>query len=245
MKQNRILNHQTIFSEIALTLTFIIVSGCSSTPLVRQQVPISNPFLTSEGSSETSTGYTIKTQRGDQIAEVNIPGIDQDHAEVVLPLSPSYTKEEGEEGNDNHYSERKKTKADIEIAANLPKPSITEDDPTRKSIEETLGVESSIDSDSDHDASYLARLDKIKTLYKKGRLEASLIEVEDTLVFYPTDSKLYQMRGTLLSKMGKQDLAIQSWQQAMHFNPENKALKRFIEKKQKIRTLASEGSSHE
>ena len=89
------------------------------------------------------------------------------------------------------------------------------------------------------DYSYLAALDHIKQLYKGARYEAALLEIDELVRAYPTDPKIYEMRGTLLDRLGRGDLAIKSWNQALRFDPGNQSLRRFIERKQQKRSLAS------
>ena len=63
--------------------------------------------------------------------------------------------------------------------------------------------------------------------------------MDDVLKLYQTDPKLYEMRGTLLDRLGKADLAFKSWNQALRFDPANQVLRRFVERKQAGRALAS------
>jgi len=71
----------------------------------------------------------------------------------------------------------------------------------------------------------------VKQLYRVARYEAALLEVDELLVVYPTDSKIHEMRGTLLDRLGRTDLAIRSWNQAIRLNPGNESLRRFVERR--------------
>ena len=90
------------------------------------------------------------------------------------------------------------------------------------------------------DESYLAKVDVIKQLFRGSRYEAALIETDSLIKLYPTNAKLYEMRGTLLDRLGYPDLALRSWKQALEFEPRMLSLKRLIEKREAQRSVASE-----
>ena len=77
----------------------------------------------------------------------------------------------------------------------------------------------------------MSSLDKIKQLFRAGRYEVAILETDSLLKEYPVDSKLYEMKGTLLSKLGKFDLAEKAWKQALELNPNNQRLKNFMVQK--------------
>jgi predicted RNA polymerase sigma factor len=51
------------------------------------------------------------------------------------------------------------------------------------------------------------------------------------------------MRGTLLDRLGYAELALKAWQEALELRPENATLRRFIERKRKVRERNIAGSS--
>jgi Flp pilus assembly protein TadD len=107
-----------------------------------------------------------------------------------------------------------------------------EDERRRQEIEKGLELTTPEDgANPDMDSSYLAGLDHIKYLYRLERFEAALIDTDDLIKKYQTDPKLYEMRGTLLDRLGRRELAMRSWNQALRFSPENKRLRRFLETK--------------
>ena len=57
---------------------------------------------------------------------------------------------------------------------------------------------------------------------------------------YPTDAKLYEMRGTVLDRMGYKDLALRSWKQSLEFKPNQLALKKVVDRREIQRGVASE-----
>ncbi|MBI3534847.1 MAG: hypothetical protein HY072_05100, partial [Deltaproteobacteria bacterium] len=148
---------------------------------------------------------------------------------------------ESEPFTDDRYKERQAGITDREITREF-KPAMSSDndkEAKQREIESELGLVPADDTTPEHDKSYLAAVDHIKQLYRKNRHEAALIEIDDLLKLYPSDSKIYAMRGTLLHRIGKLDLALQSWNQALKLEPNNLSLKRFIERKQQKRSLAS------
>jgi len=109
----------------------------------------------------------------------------------------------------------------------------------RRDIEKDLGLMGVAEDTPLPEQSYLGAIDQVKQLYRAGRFEAALVEVDDLLRLYPTDPKLYEMRGTLLDRLGKFDLAIRSWKQALRLEPTNTSLRKVVERKNAVRSLAS------
>jgi Flp pilus assembly protein TadD len=99
----------------------------------------------------------------------------------------------------------------------------------RREVETELGVAPTEEDLARSDKSYLGAVDRIKLLFREGRFEASLLEAEELLKVYPMDSRLHEMRGTLLDRLGYADLARQSWRQSLKLKPGNEALRRFLE----------------
>ena len=116
-----------------------------------------------------------------------------------------------------------------------------EDEWKRQEIEKNLGLAQGEVPVPESEGSYLAALDHVKQLYSLGRYEAALLEIDPMIKQYPTNPKLYEMRGTILNQLGYADLAIKSWNQALEFNPANESLRKHIERKKYLqsRRLAS------
>jgi hypothetical protein len=57
---------------------------------------------------------------------------------------------------------------------------------------------------------------------------------------HPNNGRLFEMRGTVLDRLGYTDLAIKSWRQALEFNPSRLGLKKLVEKREQQRNIASE-----
>jgi len=90
------------------------------------------------------------------------------------------------------------------------------------------------------DQSYLAKVDVVKQLFRNNRHEATLIEIDKLIKDYPTNAKLYEMRGTVLDRMGYKDLALRSWKQSLEFRPNQLPLKKIVDRRELQRGVASE-----
>ena len=196
--------------------------------------PIQNPFNNDYYSQDHAADNNIilRSKKGDRSVEVELPGDANQMSDFVVPMSPEFKNQSGNEGDSNgldtRYTTQRPTMTDREIASSLPQsPDL---DGRRQTIEAGLGVTPAADSLPDTDRSYLAGVDRIKQLFKLGRYEAALLETDGLLRLYPTDAKLYQMRGTLLDRTGRNDMAIRSWQQALRFDPNNVSLKRLVDR---------------
>lgn len=204
--------------------------------------PISNPFsdYRQNARSDTSQNIILRTKKGDRSVEVELPGDAERMSDFVLPVSPAFKEgrsvagAEGSESDrmDDSYKERSPSSTDREITASFPQ-SYSEDGGRRQKIERALNLaESDEEINGEKSTSYLASMDHIKQLYKISRYEAALLETDEMIKLYQTDAKLHEMRGTLLDRLGRRELALKSWNQALRFDPKNESLKRFIDRKQ-------------
>lgn len=215
-------------------------STFSSSP--DQVAPIANPFKGyNREAEEQSNNLRFKTTHGDSSYEVNVPNAGD--SDLVVPFTENGAKggrrmSRGEAGIDYQYNETKPTMADREIASTFTKGANTETEEKRQEIEQGLGLQG--EEGSSIDQSYLAKIDIVKQLFKNARFEAALIELDRLVQQYPNNSRLYEMRGTVLDRLGYTDLAIKSWRQALEFNPNRLGLKKLLEKREQQRNIASE-----
>lgn len=215
--------------------------------------PIRNPFGEFSSANEPNETIIFRTKKGDNAVEVELPKATQEHTDFVFPVSPmmgkgangfnnrspaAETATSGDALMDERYKDQTPGLSDREITKGFPQ-GMAEDGAKRQDIEHELGLVPPEDSAPIRNKSYLAATDHVKQLYKYGRYEAALIEIDELLREYPTDPRLHQMRGTLLERLGQHELALKSWNQALRFNPGNESLKRFIERKTQKRSLAS------
>ena len=251
----------------ALTLCLLAlpaISGCSTARTIfaaeqprANSKPISNPFneYYPSAKSDSSEGIILRTKKGDRSVEVQIPQSDQAMSDFVLPVSPAFkdaisgsSRSPASSGYaagpntsaavDESYKDQIPSLSDREITESMPH-GAAEDESTRHEIETGLGLMASEDATPQRDKSYLASVDHVKQLFKYGRYEAALLELDSLLHLYQTDGTLYEMRGTLLDRLGKRELALKSWNQALRFDPNNQGLRRFVERRQQNRSLAS------
>ena len=209
-----------------------------------QQPSIHNPFDQYSPQQSNNENIILRTKKGDRSVEVELPGGKADMTDFVLPMSPSFKEpgrtpaSSGETGIDDRFKDRQPSITDREITHRLSEVPV-EDEAKRREIEGGLGVSAAEESTPQADKSYLAAIDQVKQLYRISRYEAALLELDEMLRLYPTDPRLYEMRGTLLDRIGKPDLALKSWNQALRLEPSNPSLKKFVEHKQHKRSVAS------
>lgn len=221
----------------------VVIGGCAGKSGQSDRVrPIDNPFSESGWTSgeSASKSITLRTKRGDESVEVEIPN--QYDSDLTVPMGGDRApaSESGlKAGVDYSYSALKPTMADHEIATTFNSTGNFEDEKRKREIEQSLGLQES-DELPKLDESYLGRLDVVKQLFKSKRYEASLIEIDKLIHQYPTDSKLFEMRGTVLDRLGYRDLALRSWKQSLEFKPDQIALKKLVDKRETQRNVASE-----
>jgi len=231
---------------IMAVLALMAVGGCSTGPQDSVQ-PIANPFKGYDREVEgQSNAIRFKTTHGDSSYEVAVPNSGDSDLEV--PFTENGSKKgrslasggggSDASGIDYQYRDTKQTMADREIASTFNRGSNTETDNKRSEIEGELGLEAS--EGETINESYLAKIDVIKQLFRTARFEAALIELDRLVQAYPNNSRLYEMRGTVLDRLGYSDLAIKSWRQALEFNPSRLGLKKLVEKREQQRAIASE-----
>ena len=241
-----------LFSKLSLA-SFLIISlvSCAALtgkPAVNEEAQsIENPFSNyASPKPQDNQNITLRTRQGDHSVEVELS---QDQAsELSVPMNPKFLGRSqtrpGEEGNaedgiDHHYANQKATVADREIASTFGNKDDAVTEAKKREIESSLGLQPS-DELPNMDESYLAKVDVVKQFFHSGRYEASLIEIDHLLRAYPTNGRLYEMRGTVLDRLGYLDLALRSWKQALEFQPHRLSLKKMIEKREQQRSVASE-----
>jgi tetratricopeptide (TPR) repeat protein len=235
----------------ALALASLSCVACSSVrgllgadSAKEENKPISNPFgdyePTLANNSDPADTMIFRSKNGNRAVEVELSRANQGVTDFVLPApsgagasrgpasvssAPSATGAE-----DNTYATLAPTATDRELTRKFSQTPF-DDEQKRSDIEKGLGLVQADEITPERQKSYLASMDHIKQLYRLGRYEAGLIEVDAMIRDFPTDPKLHEMKGTLLDRLGRRDLALQSWGQALRFNPSDQTLRRFIERK--------------
>jgi hypothetical protein len=70
-------------------------------------------------------------------------------------------------------------------------------------------------------ASYLLTLAKVKDLYRTRNYEIALVELVALEREYPNDERIMSMKGSLYDKLGRRQLARESWEAVLVINPYN------------------------
>ena len=231
----------TITLNILLFLA--IASGCSTLsdffatyPNSKYaEKPISNPFRSSSVNKQNHSKMVLRRRSGNEAMELEMSHKDQTFSNMIIPLNDSSISQNdrgvASTQNRSHqeYDQIEPTPADKEITHQLEEHS-EKRRVEQNEIEKQLGLKTSPKWEKNKkNTSYLAKMDRIKRLFKDQRYEAALIEVDKMIQFYPQDPKLFQMRGSLLERLGYHKLAIRSWKQALDLNPSDKGLKKFLE----------------
>jgi tetratricopeptide (TPR) repeat protein len=203
---------------------------------------IHNPFGDfNSAQGEQRDALILRTKKGDRSVEIELPRSAQQMTEFTIPVSPAF--KESSTGGSREIASVTPTgpsAADREITRQFPQ-SLPGGEASRRQIEQGLGLSAVEADDSRPEAtgSYLASMDQLRLLYKNGRFEVALLQTDTLLRQYPTDPRLYQMRGTLLDRVGQPELALQAWRQALRLSPQNEGLKRFIQRREERRGVAS------
>jgi tetratricopeptide (TPR) repeat protein len=246
----------SISKMLFAVLAIMVVGGCATQPyrgylseesnnqkdqeVVRYDQIIDNPFAETGWGDTEQQGITFRTKKGDQSVEVMIPKKFDSDIEIPIQYSGNEKlKNSKDHGLDYSYHDSKPTVADREIASTFNSVGKFEDEKRKYDIEQSLGLQET-DELPAMDRSYLAKIDIIKQLFRSNRFEAALIEVDQVIKEYPTNARLYEMRGTLLDRMGYKELAVRSWKQSLEFKPDQVALKKVVEKRELQRGVATE-----
>ena len=70
----------------------------------------------------------------------------------------------------------------------------------------------------------LFRRGKVREMYASRRYELALVELVDLEASHPKDARLQAMKGSVYLKLGKAQLARESWQKALALDPEDPAV---------------------
>ncbi len=222
----------------------------------QKRSPIHNPFgalyaqTVPEGSGNGNVILRTRqnTPQGNRSVEIEIPSQTAGLTDLAIPVSSALASSPqrgpasawGQNSSDSlaalesskAYQGLAPTLADREITRNFPQ-STSANLAQQTEIEMGLGLVPAQDSIPEASESYLGALDQIKVLYRTGRFEAALIETDRLVKQYPTSPQIHQMRGTLLERVGQNELALKSWKQALELEPSNESLRKFIDRKEK------------
>ncbi len=218
---------------------FLLVAACASSSPRRSsgeefaEGSIEYPFAEETvriGKNQNKEPFSIKTGQGQY--QVDLPGAADDY-DVNLPLQamPQASPAPAE------TAKTKPNMTDREFEANMPKLAEPDD---RYLMESALGLGEN--GGPGQAPSYTLMIDKINDLFRLRKYELALVEINQLLGFYPTDPRLYKMKGTILVKTRNFKMAELAWTRAAEFAPLDASLKSALAKLRE-RNL-SEARSH-
>ena len=162
--------------------------------------------------------FIIRTISGPTEYVVEIPGAAADY-DVEVPIA----------NISNRYEQKVKVRnaqvTDRELVSVMPKLSkATQKE--RALMDKAFGVGEK--GGPRQAPSFTMGISKIKKLYKKGNYEYALVEINNLIAFYPTSTKLYKMKGTVLIKMRNFELALRAWTRAGELSPRDPVIKKGV-----------------
>jgi hypothetical protein len=148
----------SFFKNLSYCVLVILLQACVSaethpTETGDDQTPIENPFANYEKSpaAEASHNITLRSKRGDQTVEVDLP--QNDTSDLTVPINQKFSNhlngvdtaigETAENGVDYQYQKQKPTAADREIASTFTSPDDGVSDAKKQEIESYLGLQAS------------------------------------------------------------------------------------------------------
>lgn len=190
---------------------------------------IADPFTPTKpvGINAQKEKFVIKSMIGQTEYAIEIPGAGDDY-DIEIPLADIQSNKDkrGVGGRFLEGSPSNPVVTDQELVARFPKP-ITSG-PALNALDKALGV--APEEGITQSPSYILGLAKISQLYKLKQFELALVEINYLLESYPTSTKLYKMKGTVLLKLGDTSLAQVAWAKALELNPSDAALKQSLDK---------------
>lgn len=203
--------------------------GCLTGPAARIDIP-SDLLRGPAGTEGQRSRYVVHMTDGDQDWELSVPEIGTAY-EVRIPLR-------GKPGNGGIPVEATTlTAADKEIVgqreidarlrADEPAETPGDDEGVRPAGLRTGGAGAKGPSPAREGAtptprsSYLLTLAKVKDLYRTRNYEIALVELVALEREYPNDERIMSMKGSLYEKLGRRQLARESWEAVLGINPYN------------------------
>ena len=72
--------------------------------------------------------------------------------------------------------------------------------------------------------SYLLGIEEVQRLFKSQNFELAMVRITQLEQAYPDDPKLLSMKGSLWLKLGRKELARETWERVLQSDPDNKAV---------------------
>ena len=217
-----------IISRIALLALLLLLGGCQTRDPYADlaSAPITYPFFAADeplGQDRAGDKFIIRTISGPTEYVVEIPQAAADY-DVEVPVANA-------PGAARNGPVKNPQITDRELVASMPKL----DEKAREDqalTDKIIGVNAH--GGPAQSPSYVMNIEKINQLYRDNNFEYALVEINNLLAFYPTDTKLYKMKGTILLKLGNLQLAQKSWQRASHLAPDDATIRKGLEYLQRM-----------
>ena len=218
---------------LAIAAGSLLIAGCVTAPAGRIDVP--TDLLRGRGPNESGSArnrYVVRMTDGDQDWEFQLPEIATAY-EVRIPLRGM---QQGGGGvpvdNPTVTAADKEIVGQREVDARLRADEAPPGGPDGAGEgEEREGVRPAglrtgrkpgIAPDGAAAAphsSYLLTLAKVKDLYRSRNYEIALVELVALEREYPNDERIMSMKGSLYEKLGRRQLARESWDAVLSINP--------------------------
>jgi hypothetical protein len=221
---------------LALLAGSVSTTGCLTGPAGRIDVP--SDILRPTGETNGRRGrYLVRMTNGDQDWQLEIPEIASAY-EVRIPLRGAPGPNPGIVVDQERLTAADKEivgqrEIDARVRAEAPPPSDIDGAPEasgegREGVRPAglrgSGERAPAASDGPAPtprASYLLTLAKVKDLYRSRNYEIALVELVALEREYPNDERILSMKGSLYEKLGRRQLARESWEAVLAINPYN------------------------
>ena len=177
--------------------------------------------------------YVVRMSDGSRDWEVEFPEVARGY-EVRIPL--------GTPGRDVHAGYQPLTRADRELIEHLRR---TDPDFERPGI--YTGDEHAVDRQARQDGgeeaqdstrrppdeaapapsrpSYFRGIDEAQRLFQAGQYEMAMVRIADLEEAYPNDVRIQAMKGTLWLRLGRENLARETWERVLQMDPDNEPVR--------------------
>jgi hypothetical protein len=225
------MKHTGAAGWLAVVAAGAIGLGCLSGPAGRIEVPSDIMRSAGEGNNQRNR-YVVRMTDGDRDISFELPEIATAY-EVRVPLRGMPSN-----GGGVAVEQPTLTAADKEIVGQREVDArVRAEEPAGAGDDEAGGVRpaglrsragagagSSAGADGvtpTPRASYLLTLAKVKDLYRSRNYEIALVELVALEREYPNDERILSMKGSLYEKVGRRQLARESWEAVLAINPYN------------------------
>lgn len=200
--------------------------------------PIAFPFIDDEKPLATDgpgEKFVIRSAVGPREYAIEIPGAAQDY-DVTVPMADLGEKDPEVLAGTRPRDLPSPRQTDQELVNAMPRLDASRETDTSM-MDQAFGVGPS--GGPRQAPSYTLGIARINRYYREKQLEYCLVEINALLTFYPTAVQLHKMKGTVLIKMRQFKLAEQAWTKALQLDPQDRSIRRALNRLQKRLTAPS------